>query len=29
MTDIQAAMGLAQMEKLDFILEIRRKKAKK
>lgn len=27
MTDIQAAMGLAQMEKFDFILETRRKKA--
>jgi len=27
MTDIQAAMGLAQMEKLDYILETRRKKA--
>jgi dTDP-4-amino-4,6-dideoxygalactose transaminase len=27
MTDIQAAMGLAQMEKFDFILDIRRKKA--
>jgi dTDP-4-amino-4,6-dideoxygalactose transaminase len=27
MTDIQAAMGLAQMEKLDFIIESRRKKA--
>ena len=29
MTDIQAAMGLAQMEKLDFILETRREKAKR
>ena len=27
MTDIQAAMGLAQMEKLDHILEVRRQKA--
>jgi len=27
MTDIQAAMGLAQMEKFEFILETRRKKA--
>jgi len=29
MTDIQAAMGLVQMEKLDFILETRRLKAKR
>jgi dTDP-4-amino-4,6-dideoxygalactose transaminase len=27
MTDIQAAMGLAQMEKLDYIIKIRRQKA--
>jgi len=29
MTDIQAAMGIAQMEKFDYILETRRKKAKR
>jgi len=29
MTDIQAAMGIAQMEKLDFIIDTRRKKAKR
>ena len=29
MTDLQAAMGLAQMEKVDFIFETRRKKAKR
>jgi len=29
MTDIQAAMGLAQMEKFDFILETRRAKAQR
>ena len=29
MTDIQAAMGLAQMEKLDFIIKTRRMKAKR
>jgi len=29
MTDLQAAMGLAQMEKVDFIMETRRKLAKR